>query len=217
MPTNVGQLVVSVSGDVSQLRSALSSAEDALNKFSGVASRVTELSELSSSADTTVASLQAVEFAASSTGLSLADLGKKAGEFNKNLEEESKGVGKGLKELKLTFKDLEDLQFDERLIKISEQFKALGKDLGDQKDILEKLGFGEKEYLTITQDGGEIIRKAQEEIVKYGIALDSVDAHAAALQAHRHGALGPDSSGGGARLRHSDEGSAGYWNSVQSD
>jgi hypothetical protein len=184
MPTNVGQLVVSVSGDVSQLRTALSSAEDALNKFSGVASRVTELSELSSSADTTVASLQAVEFAASSTGLSLADLGKKAGEFNKNIEDEAKGVGKGLKELKLTFKDLADLNFDERLVKIAEQFKALGKDLGDQKDILEKLGLGEKDYLIITQDGGEIIKKAQEEIVKYGIALDSVDAHAAA-QAHR--------------------------------
>lgn len=184
MPTNVGNLVVSVSGDVSQLRSALSSAEDALNKFNGVASRVTQLSELSSAADTTVASLQAVEFAASSTGISLADLGKKAGEFNKNLEDESKGVKKGLDALKLTFKDMEDIQFDERLIKIAEALKSTGKDLGDQKDILEKLGFGEKEYLILVQEGGDIIKKAQEEIVKYGIALDSVDAHAAA-EAHR--------------------------------
>lgn len=184
MPTNVGNLVVSVSGDVSQLKSALSSAEDALNKFNGVASRVTQLSELSSAADTSVASLQAVEFAAAATGLSLADLGKKAGEFNKNLEDEAKGVGKGLKELKLTFKDLEDLQFDERLIKIAEQFKALGKDIGDQKDVLEKLGLGEKEYLILVQDGGETLKRAQEEIKQYGVALDSVDAHAAA-EAHR--------------------------------
>jgi hypothetical protein len=184
MPTNVGNLVVTVSGDVSNLRNALSSAEDALNKFNGVASRVVQLSELSSAADTTVASLQAVEFAAASTGLSLADLGKKAGEFNKNLEDEAKGVKKGLDALKLTFKDMEDLPFDERLIKIAEQFKALQKDVGDQKDALEKLGLGEKEYLLILQDGGETIKKAREEIQQYGIALDSVDAHAAA-QAHR--------------------------------
>lgn len=181
---NVGNLVVTLSGDVSQLKSALSSAEQALSDFSSVASRVTKLSELSSAADTTVASLQAVEFAAAGAGISLDDLGKKAGEFNKRLEDEAKGVGKALKEIGLSFKDLEGLNFDERLVKIAQKFKELGKDVGEQKDILEKFGLESKEVLLLIQDGGEQITKAQEEIKKYGLALNDVDA-AAAAQAHR--------------------------------
>ena len=46
MPTSVGQLVVNVSGDVSQLTSALKSAEDSLQNFSNFASRVSSLSDL---------------------------------------------------------------------------------------------------------------------------------------------------------------------------
>jgi hypothetical protein len=181
MPTNVGELTVSITGSVQGLQNALKSAESKLTEFNGFVSRLAMFADLSSKTQTSVQSLQVLELALAGTSTSLQDASEEVSKFRSGIDQEFKAVKKQLAEYKLTVDELGDLSFDDQLLKIAEAFKKNNTELSDQISTLKELGLENKIFFLLVQDGGKKIQETKDELQNYGRALTDIDAHTAAV------------------------------------
>lgn len=129
---------------------------------------------------TTVQSLQVLAIAARSTGLSTDEFNSVLGRMQTRLAEAArKGVGPAsdaIQRLGLNAKDLLALPVDERLIAIAKRFQDLGYSTAQQGEVLRQFGVRGLEMLNIFAQGGDKLKKAQQAVVDYGIALSDIDA-----------------------------------------
>jgi hypothetical protein len=134
--------------------------------------------------DASIGGFRALELAADEAGVNLSSLTNDIQTMNREIASiGTTGNGKrALDSLGLSIDDLAGKDADERLAIIADQVKALGLSSGQTTAILRDLGVRNREMVLLVAQGGDVIRKARQDMVDYGLAGQSVDDMAPAME-----------------------------------
>lgn len=133
--------------------------------------------KLARSLGTTIDSLQGLQIAADEAGV--ANLREPLSKLVQQLAEASDPASRAaeaLSDLNLTAADLADLPLVEQVALIADRIKELGLSAGEAGVLLRSLGVEQQAFTLLVANGGDAIRRAREDVDRFGLSLSEVDA-----------------------------------------
>ena len=145
-------------------------------------SAVDEQAKLARQLDSTQGALAGYQRAAEDAGVSSGvatraaeRLGQRLGEA---LRDPTSRSAQALDRLGLSAEDLQGLNVDERMARISDAMRDAGLNADQMGDELRQLGIRQGEVVRLMQAGGDTIRAASQDMEDFGVAVSDVDAAA---------------------------------------
>lgn len=196
-------IMVRIGGDASGIKKAADESIGAMNRIStGAAKVVTALgaigavevfrrmtmqglefadsqAKLARRLDSTIDSVRAVQLAAGRAGLELEAASDIMDRFNRVTGEAVSGneaAAEGFARLNINIQDFAKMQADERIALVADRVAELGLSGSETASIMKDFGIKNQEAMEILRGGGEVIRRARQEVDEFGLSLSEVDA-----------------------------------------
>ena len=130
--------------------------------------------------DSTIDSVRAVQLAAGRAGLDIGAMSDVMDRLNRSAGEAANdGAAKSaeaFKNLRINIEDFTKLEAHERLALIADRIDELGLSGAQTADLIRDFGIRNQEAIEILRGGGDVIRRAREEVDEFGLSLSEVDA-----------------------------------------
>ncbi|KEP68438.1 hypothetical protein DL1_11965 [Thioclava dalianensis] len=125
--------------------------------------------------NTSVGGYRALELAAGEAGVSVSSLSDSVQTMDREVAKGGKNAAAALATLGISASDLAGLEADQKLALIADRVKDLGLTTGQTTAVMQALGVRQRDIVLLLQQGGEALRNARSDMVKYGLALKQVD------------------------------------------
>ena len=164
------------------------------------AGQIDEAAKASRRLESSIGGYRAAQLAAGELGVSLSGLTNDLQTMNRELASNSAGAQRALERLGMSASDLRGLDADQQLAALADQVQQLGLGADEASVLLRDLGIRNREMVLAVMGGGDVFRRARDDVADYGLALDSVDASRIEEANDRIGRLGLISQYAGQQL-----------------